>query len=76
MCLCAEAPESPQFPPGESLCWGSAKAAGPGKGPGSWLFWKAPLRQPCVRNTVKTAAEKAKTLASTSAPKKQPQQYV
>ncbi|KAM9398727.1 PRELI domain-containing protein 1, mitochondrial-like isoform 1-T1 [Salvelinus alpinus] len=38
------------------------------------LHGEAPQRQPCVRDTVKTATEKAKTLAS--APQKQPQQYV
>ncbi|XP_031670908.1 PRELI domain-containing protein 1, mitochondrial-like [Oncorhynchus kisutch] len=40
------------------------------------LHGEAPQRQPCVRDTVKTATEKAKTLASAAAPQKQPQQYV
>ncbi|KAL1023817.1 hypothetical protein UPYG_G00046630 [Umbra pygmaea] len=40
------------------------------------LHGEAALHQPSVRNTVKAAAEKAKTLASAGAPQKQPQQYV
>lgn len=32
-------PQKPSIPPRERVLWGSAKAAGPGKGPGLWLFW-------------------------------------